>query len=108
LHSSSARDRAYAERAAINSPLQGSAADIIKVAMVRLDERLRAENVGARMLLQVHDELLLEVPRNETGEVVAWVKEVMESACELQVPLAVDVSVGENWRDLEPVSLTTG
>jgi len=108
LHSSSARDRAYAERAAVNSPLQGSAADIVKVAMVRLDERLRVQGVRARMLLQVHDELLLEVPQEETEAVSRWVKEVMESACELQVPLAVDVSVGENWRDLKPVSPATG
>jgi DNA polymerase-1 len=108
LHSSSARDRAYAERAAVNSPLQGSAADIVKVAMVRLDERLRTQAARARMLLQVHDELLLEVPHEELDAVSRWVKEVMEGACELQVPLVVDVSVGENWRDLKPVSPTTG
>jgi DNA polymerase-1 len=88
--------------------LQGSAADIVKVAMVRLDERLRTQAARARMLLQVHDELLLEVPHEELDAVSRWVKEVMEGACELQVPLVVDVSVGENWRDLKPVSPTTG
>ncbi|MBM3501655.1 MAG: DNA polymerase I, partial [Armatimonadetes bacterium] len=106
LHSSAARDRAYAERAAINSPLQGSAADIIKVAMVRLDALLAERRMSARMLLQVHDELLLEVGEGVAAEVAEVVREVMEGASSLDVPLAVDVSVGENWRDLQPVSTT--
>jgi DNA polymerase-1 len=103
LHSSSGRDRSYAERAAINSPLQGSAADIIKVAMVRLEPQLAERDGAARMLLQVHDELLLEAPVNEVEAVAGLVQEVMEGACSLQVPLVVDVSAGENWRDLQPV-----
>ncbi|MGQ9732173.1 MAG: DNA polymerase I [Candidatus Zipacnadales bacterium] len=108
LHSSSARDRSYAERAAINTPLQGSAADIIKVAMVRLHHRLTEAGVRSRLLLQVHDELLLEVPHDEITAVAAMVKEVMESAAQLDVPLVVEVSVGRNWRDLESVAPTTG
>jgi DNA polymerase-1 len=108
LHSTSDRDRAYAERAAVNSPLQGSAADIIKVAMVRLDPLLAERGPAVRLLLQVHDELLLELPRDELDDVGRLVKEVMERACELDVPLAVDVSVGENWRDLQPLWPATG
>jgi len=101
-------DRAYAERAAVNSPLQGTAADIIKVAMVQLDRELSERGLACRLLLQVHDELLLEVPTTEVVEVAGLVKEVMENAFELSVPLYVDVSVGENWRDLEPISPRTG
>jgi len=108
LTSSSARDRAYAERSAVNSPLQGTAADIIKVAMVRLDRLLSERRLACRMLLQVHDELLFEVPTNELGEAAALVEEAMESACELSVPLLVDVSVGENWRDMSPVPSARG
>jgi len=108
LHSASDRDRAYAERAAINSPLQGSAADIVKVAMVRLAPLLVERRYAARLLLQVHDELVLEAPVEEVEEVARLVREVMESACELAAPLVVSVSVGENWRDLEPVPSTTG
>lgn len=103
LHSPSDRQRAYAERAAINSPLQGSAADIIKVAMVRLARLWDAEKSRARMLLQVHDELLCEVPRREAAHIGHQVREVMRGACELSVPLVVDVSIGENWRDLTPI-----
>ncbi len=103
LHSNAPRERAYAERAAVNSPLQGTAADIIKVAMVRLDRLLEERGLGCRMLLQVHDELLFELPGTEAEEAARLCKEVMEGACQLDVPLTVDVSVGENWRDLRPV-----
>lgn len=100
IGSSDRRASAYAERAAVNTPIQGSAADIIKLAMLRLAPRLAEESADAQMLLQVHDELVVEAPEGETGKVAALAKEVMESAFELDVPLTVDVSVGRNWRDM--------
>jgi DNA polymerase-1 len=92
--------RAAAERLAVNTPIQGSAADMIKVAMVRLDERLRAEGRRSRMIAQVHDELLLEVPEEEADEVGAVVREVMEGAVELSVPVLVNVGIGGTWAEI--------
>jgi len=89
--------RNFAERAAINAPLQGGAADIIKRAMVRLPSALKAASLQARMLLQVHDELIFEVPKVDADATQAVVKEVMESAAHLRVPLVVDTGLGENW-----------
>ncbi len=89
--------RAYAERAAINAPIQGSAADIMKRAMVRLARRLERERSPARLLLQVHDELVLEVPEAEIETAKKTVAEVMESAATLTVPLIVDTGTGRNW-----------
>ncbi|QKH77198.1 DNA polymerase I [Streptococcus intermedius] len=89
--------RGFAERTAINSPIQGSAADILKIAMIRLDQALRAERFKSRMLLQVHDEIVLEVPANELTVIKTLVKEIMESAIELSVPLKADESAGETW-----------
>jgi len=97
-HSNPAR-RKHAERAAINMPVQGSSADIIKKAMVRLDRELRRGNLAARMVLQVHDELLLECPENETDRTAELCKEVMEHIQPLSVPLKVDVGTGANWAD---------
>ncbi len=94
---------AYAERAAMNAPLQGTAADIIKVAMVRLAPRLAQEAPGCTMLLQVHDELVFEVARDGLSQAISLVREVMQGAETLDVPLVVDCKVGVNWRDLEPV-----
>jgi DNA polymerase-1 len=91
------------ERAAINAPIQGTAADIIKIAMNRLHPRLKQEGYRARMLLQVHDELLLECPMSEVKPVVEIVCDEMENAYSLQVPLKVDVEVGPNWYDMEKV-----
>ena len=91
--------RAFGERTAANSPIQGSAADLIKIAMIRIRDRLRAEGLGARMLLQVHDELVLEVPMNEVETVQTLVKAEMEHAASLSVPLLVDVGTGANWVD---------
>jgi len=91
--------RGYAERNAINYPIQGSAADIIKVAMVRIHERLRAENLQAKMVLQVHDELVFDVPVSEQSAVEKLVRWEMEHAVELDVPLLVDMGVGRNWRE---------
>lgn len=89
--------RSFSERAAINAPIQGSAADIIKRAMVRVPAALRAENLSARMLLQVHDELIFEAPENEIEETCALVTRVMQNAASLSVPLVVDAGVGDNW-----------
>lgn len=89
--------RGFAERTAINSPIQGSAADILKIAMIRLDQALRAGRFKSRMLLQVHDEIVLEVPANELTAIKTLVKEIMESAIELSVPLKADESAGETW-----------
>ena len=89
--------RAYAERAAINAPIQGTAADIMKRAMIQVAHRLNAEQGRARLLLQVHDELLLEVPNDETDATARLVKETMQNAATLSVPLIVDVGSGANW-----------
>ena len=92
--------RAFGERAAVNAPLQGSAADIIKKAMIAVDAGLAAAGSRARMVLQVHDELILEVPPNEQRDVEHLLKQEMESAWELLVPLKVDISWGGNWGEL--------
>ena len=98
LRSANAVVRGYAERNAINAPLQGSAADLIKLAMIRLDEELRARGLRSRILLQVHDELNLNVPLEELDEVTDLVRTVMEGVWpELRVPLEVSVGHGENW-----------
>ncbi|MFL5645681.1 MAG: DNA polymerase I, partial [Chloroflexota bacterium] len=89
--------RSAGERMAINMPIQGTAADIVKIAMIRLDERLAAGGFRARPLLQVHDELLLEVPRDEVDRLVPVLRETMEGALPLNVPLTVDVKVGDDW-----------
>lgn len=89
--------RNFAERTAINSPIQGSAADILKVAMINLDKALTAGKFQARMLLQVHDEIVLEVPRAELEAVKQLVKETMESAIQLSVPLIADENTGQTW-----------
>ena len=93
--------RSFGERAAINAPIQGTAADIIKRAMIRVPPALAAAGLRARMLLQVHDELLFEVPEAEVEETAGLVKTVMEGACapalELSVPLVADIGVGESW-----------
>jgi DNA polymerase-1 len=102
--------RAAGERMAINMPIQGTAADIIKIAMIRLDERLHEGGFRARPLLQVHDELLLEVPRDEVDRLIPVLRGTMETAVALDVPLTVDVKVGDDWESMvvrpreEPVS----
>lgn len=93
--------RNFGERTAMNTPIQGSAADIIKLAMVRVDEALRTRKLKTRMLLQVHDELIFEVPPEELEKVSALVRESMEKAVELEVPLKVDMKKGGNWYDME-------
>ncbi len=104
LRSRGASVRQAAERMAINTPMQGSAADIIKLAMLRVHDSLQERDLGARMLLQVHDELVFEVPESEVSEVAALAAECMSTAYQLRVPLKVDVKVGSNWLDMGPVS----
>ncbi len=96
--------RAAGERMAINMPIQGTAADIVKIAMIRLDERLAAGGFRARPLLQVHDELLLEVPRDEVDRLVPILRETMETALPLDVPLTVDIKVGDDWDSMTPLT----
>jgi DNA polymerase-1 len=93
--------KAAAEREAINMPVQGTAADIMKVAMRRVYDALRQGGYRARLLLQVHDELVLEAPEEELTQVVPLVREQMSEAYELVVPLKVDVKVGQNWYEME-------
>ena len=89
--------RQYAERSAINAPMQGTAADIIKKAMIDLEQRLVAESINAKIIMQVHDELVLEVEDSSVGAVSELVTEAMEKAADLDVALKVDLGVGENW-----------
>jgi DNA polymerase-1 len=93
--------RGFAERTAVNTPLQGTAADLIKLAMIRIEARLRAERLEAQMTLQVHDELVFDVPEEEVPRVRDLVRQEMEHVVELKVPIVADCGVGENWRDLE-------
>ena len=93
--------RALGERIALNTPLQGTAADLIKLAMIDIDRKLAGSKLGARMTLQVHDELLFEVPRAGMEELRTLVKDAMERVHPLRVPLVVDVKAGPNWRDME-------
>jgi DNA polymerase-1 len=92
--------RGFAERTAINTPLQGTAADLIKLAMIALDRKLAEGKLKTRMVLQVHDELLFEVPNDEAAEVEALVRTEMEGVIKLNVPLVADLGFGPNWRDL--------
>ncbi|MBW1718813.1 MAG: DNA polymerase I [Deltaproteobacteria bacterium] len=93
--------REFAERTAINTPIQGTAADIIKLAMIEVDSNIQAEKTPCRMLLQVHDELIIEAPEKEIKRITTMVKEAMENVMDLTVPLKVDVGWGVNWAKLE-------
>jgi DNA polymerase-1 len=104
LHAANAALRGAGERMAINMPIQGTAADIQKIAMIRVADRLANEGFGARLLLSVHDELLLEVPRDEVDRLVPVLREAMEGALPLDVPLTVDVKVGTDWESMTPVT----
>ncbi|MFZ5863803.1 MAG: DNA polymerase I [Nitrospirota bacterium] len=99
LASSIPAQRSFGERSAVNSPIQGSAADIIKLAMINIDRRLDRERLDARMLLQVHDELVFEVAQNDVDALKALVKTEMEGAYPLAVPVRVDIGSGPNWAD---------
>ena len=91
--------RALAERMAMNTPIQGTAADIIKLAMIRADRALKEAGAKSRLLLQVHDELVLEVPASEVTEVTELLREAMEHVVDLSVPLLIDVKTGKNWAE---------
>ncbi len=99
LNSRNAKIREFAERAAINAPLQGSAADLIKIAMIELNSSLKEKNLPAKMLLQVHDELVLEVRNDKLNEVKEAVIKAMELNQPLRVPLVADVKIGKTWKD---------
>jgi len=94
--------RKAAEREAINMPIQGTASDIVKIAMLKVDEEFRRAGLESRLLMQVHDELLVEVPEKEIAKVTEVLKHEMETAVSLDVPLVADVGVGENWMDAKP------
>ena len=102
INSKNGMRRSMAERMAINAPIQGTAADIIKLAMIRIHDEIRRRKLETRMVLQVHDELIFEVPENEL-DVVTQVRDWMSGVADLKVPLVVDTKVGPNWRDLNPV-----
>jgi DNA polymerase-1 len=100
IESRNPNQRGFAERTAINTPLQGTAADLIKLAMIAIDRQLTERKLKTRMVLQVHDELLFEVPTEETAEVETLVRREMEGVVKLDVPLVADLAFGANWRDL--------
>jgi DNA polymerase-1 len=104
INATQAALRGLAERTALNTPVQGTAADLIKLAMIETDRRLGAEGLRAEMILQVHDELLFEVPEEELSQVCRLARETMEHAYPLDVPLVVEIKSGPNWRDVESAS----
>lgn len=102
INDRNANIRKAAEREAINMPIQGTASDIVKIAMLHVEEAFKREKLEARMLMQVHDELLIEAPAGEAARVVEILKHEMETAVKLDVPLIADVGVGDNWMDAKP------
>jgi len=100
IRSSNANVRQFAERTAVNTPIQGSAADLIKIAMIRIDETLQDQNLRTAMLLSVHDELVFEVPPQELDQVKELIRSIMEGVWDLKVPLKVNVGWGENWAEI--------
>jgi DNA polymerase-1 len=103
INSKNATQRGFAERTAVNTPLQGTAADLIKLAMIRIDDEITKRKLKSRMTLQVHDELVFEVPESEIETMKPLVREQMENAHRLEVPLRVEIGVGANWRDMESI-----
>ncbi len=101
INSKNATQRGFAERTAVNTPLQGTAADLIKLAMIRIDEEILKRDLRSRMTLQVHDELVFEVPEREVDVMKPLVRQYMEQAHSLDVPLLVEIGVGPNWRDMD-------
>ena len=97
LASSNHMMRAFGERVAMNMPIQGTAADIIKIAMIRVDNRLEKENMKSRLILQVHDELIVEAPLEEAEKALKIVTDEMENACSFKVKLLADGKIGKTW-----------
>jgi DNA polymerase-1 len=97
IKSANPQRRAGAERAAINAPMQGTAADLIKLAMIAVQGWLEKERLATKLIMQVHDELVLEVPENELAEAKQRLRDLMQGVATLEVPLIVDVGVGDNW-----------
>ena len=97
IQSNNATVLAFAERNAVNAPIQGSSADVIKVAMVNIDSALKAKGMQSKMIMQVHDELVFDVPKSELEELTALIGHAMTEAVALEVPLAVDMSSGNDW-----------
>ncbi|MCU0240508.1 MAG: DNA polymerase, partial [Pyrinomonadaceae bacterium] len=97
IHDKNFNVRSRAEREAINMPIQGSASDIVKIAMLKVDKALAKEGLDAKMIMQIHDELLLEVPKNELEQVCEIVKREMENAVELSVPVIAEIGIGKDW-----------
>jgi DNA polymerase-1 len=101
VNSQDMRMRQFAERTAINTPIQGSAADIIKVAMISIQEKIAKEELFSRMILQVHDELVFDVPKDELKDLYNIVKDRMENVIKLKVPVEAHIEVGKNWLEQE-------
>ena len=99
LKSTNFNMRSFGERVARNMPIQGTAADIIKIAMIKVDERLKRENMRSRLILQVHDELIVEAPKEEAMRAAMILREEMESAVKLKAPLIADAAIGDTWYD---------
>ena len=97
INSANANIRGYAERNAINAPIQGTAADVIKIAMINIQHWLEAEKLGTRMILQVHDELLFDVPQEELANVKPKIEALMKNALPLSVPMEIGIGEGRNW-----------
>jgi DNA polymerase-1 len=104
IHAGNRNERMAAEREAANAPIQGTAADVIKIAMLKVAEAMKEAQVQSRMILQVHDELLFEIVPEEEQQMIALVTREMQNAYELSVPLDVEAKVGCNWRDVEPTA----
>ena len=99
LQEKNAIRRGFGERVAMNMPIQGTAADIIKIAMIKVYDRLKNEYPEAKLIMQVHDELIIEAPEKDKESVALLLKETMEEACEMAVPFTVDVQSGKTWYD---------
>ena len=99
IHDSSYQVREFAKRAAMNAPIQGTAADLIKIAMIKIDEKLSSSSLRAKMVLQIHDELIFKVHKDDLEEVTKLVVETMETAMTFETPLSVDGSYARTWYD---------
>jgi DNA polymerase-1 len=97
INASNANQRHFAERAAINTPIQGSAADLIKLAMIRMASALEENGMRSKMILSVHDEIIFDVPKEETADLMDLARDIMENVHPLKVPLKVNFGTGENW-----------